>query len=462
MKSKTQRFQSCNVLEVSAAGRRLWHFSVGKDSLKPAGDLTLEAGKPLPKRTAGKDWQTLFQPRLDLGWLPAEHVFIRVVQLPAADPAELPGMVEFQLEKLSPLPITHIVWTVETMPHPDGRNQTALVVIAARDKVEAFLGEQAKDGYIVDGFDVPLLRELRLLKPEADGVWVLLDPQVTSTQALVGWHVGGVWQDVAMLQLPAGPAAAETLVRCLNQSAWSGELEGWLAGLPPVQLRAKPEDAAIVEEPLRAWSGQPVTTDARPDRSLIAAASARTRLAERSTALVPEEITSRQRAAFVDRIWMRGIGGVFVAYVFLVFLYLIALNVRKYQLDEVKGDAVGLARQYTNSLQLKAQVAVLQDQIALKFAALDAWRAVVDELPESLTLSQLDFSNGQTVEVNGTVAVDNQAAVTDFNKKLKAVQVNGQPLFATVNVPEFPTRTAAGAVTTTWRFKAELKKAEVP
>lgn len=462
MKGRAASYQSCNVLEVTPEGRRLWQFAVGKDSLKPAGDLRVEPGKALPKKVVGKGWQTLIQPRLDLCWLPAEHAFIRAVQLPSAEAAELPGMVEFQLEKISPLPVTHIVWTAEGIPHPDGKSQTAIVTICARDRVETVLRDIAADGYVADGFDVPLLRELRGVKPEGDGVWVLVESQVTSAQALVGWFIGGVWRDVALFQLPAGALAAATLVRCLNQTAWAGELDGWLTALPQVQLRVRPEEAEAIATALQDWSGQPVRVEARADRSVLAAVSAQARLKANPTALVPAEVGSRQRAEFVDRIWMRGLGGVFVTYLFAVFVYLALLNWRKYQLDELKGNAVGLSRQYTNTMQLKAQVAVLQEQVGLKFAALDAWQAAVEELPATLTMTQLDFRKGQDLELSGTVPTENQSDVTAYSKKLQDAKANNQPLFAKVSVQRVDaTRPGAGGGAS-WTIKAELKKGETP
>ena len=461
MKSRSPSYQTCNVLEVTAEGRRLWQFSVGKDSLKPTGELKLEAGKPLPKQAVAKDWHTLVRPRLDLCWLPAEHAFIRAVQLPSGDPAELLGMVEFQLEKISPLPVTHIVWTAESIPHPNGAGQTALVTIAPRDRVETVLRDVAAGGYLADGFDVPLLRELRGVRPEGDGVWVFVESQVTSAQALVGWFVGGIWRDISLFQLPAGAALTTSLVSCLNQTAWAGELEGWLAQLPRVQLRVRPEDAEALTAALQDWSGQPVQSDARADRSVLAAASVRARLKSQPTALVPEETAARQRAAFVDRVWMRALGGVFVTYLFAVFVYLGALNWKKYQLDELKGNAVGLGRQYTNTLQLKAQVAVLQEQVGLKFAALDAWQAAVQELPSTMTLTQLDFRKGAQLDLSGTVPTENQSDVTAYSKKLQETKANEQPLFAKVSV-ERVDATRATTSGATWSIKAELRKVEAP
>ena len=462
MKQRAPKFQSCNVLDAASGVRRLWQFAVGKDSLRPTGDLQLQSGQTLPAKAVARGWQSLISPRLDLAWLPAENVFVRAIQLPSGDPAELPGMVEFQLEKISPLPVTHIVWTAEGVPHPGGAGQTALVTIAPRERVEAQLRELSAAGFTADGFDVALLRELRGARPDADGVWVFVDAQATTTSALVGWVVGGLWQDVSLFQLPAGAPAVTTLVACLNQVAWSGELDGWLTQLPPVQLRIRPEEAEAFVAALQEWSGQPVRADCRADRSVLAAVSARARLLANPTALVPEEVTAKERAAFVDRVWMRGLGGLFVTYLFAVFIYLGFLNWKKYQLDELKGNAVGLGRQYTNTIQLKEQVAVLQEQIGLKYAALDAWLAAVEALPSSMTLTQFDFRKGTTLDLTGSVPSENQADVTAYTKKLQEAKSNDQALFAKVAVVRVDATRAGVAGGAVWNVNAELRKVEAP
>ena len=42
-------------------------------------------------------------------------------------------MVELQLEKLSPMPVTQIVWSIQVLPHAEGNLQTVIVMIVARN-----------------------------------------------------------------------------------------------------------------------------------------------------------------------------------------------------------------------------------------------------------------------------------------------------------------------------------------
>src|SRR5437764_1365012 len=96
------RWHSCNVLQSAGSGRNLWQFSTGA-----GGKVTLQrqearvGSEPLPQKLVTKDWQTLFQPKLNVAWIPAEHVFLRGVQLPKADLPETLSTVHLQLEQLS-------------------------------------------------------------------------------------------------------------------------------------------------------------------------------------------------------------------------------------------------------------------------------------------------------------------------------------------------------------------------
>jgi hypothetical protein len=460
VKEATSRFQSCVVLAASPTGRRLWQFDIAKNRAKPTGDLQIDPGKPLPKRLRTRDWQALFQPCLRVAWMPTEGVFVRAVQLPSGDPAELQALVEFQLDRISPLPLNQITWTAFGVTHPDGRQQTALVIVASRNAVEEFLNRQSEDGFVVQQLDLPLVRAWKSLQPTGDGLWLLFETTGDRRHCLSGWFIGGIWRDVSLLAVGTGQGAGPALVSQLGQTAWAGEMEGWANGVPPVHVSADEALVSELEPALSAWSGQPVVRQVPASIPVLALSSAVTYLTPPPASLVPEDWTSLQREKSVDRLWLRGLGAIGVAYVVFLFLFLITLNVRKYQRDELRSTVGSMGLSYTNSLQLKAQVGVLQEQVALRFAALDAWRSAVELLPPSATLQQLDFQKGRTLSLRGTVSPDATADITKFNSELKKSQVAGQPLFANVKAAQFTTK--PGAPATDWSFDAELRRSETP
>src|SRR5215472_1289 len=118
------RWHSCNVLDVGADTRRLWQFDGQKFGLSR--EQMARNGEQLPPNLIAKSWGSLFQHKLNVAWLPPENVFLRVAQFPASSPEETRSMVELQLEKLSPIPLTQALWTMHVLPQsalrPQGEN----------------------------------------------------------------------------------------------------------------------------------------------------------------------------------------------------------------------------------------------------------------------------------------------------------------------------------------------------
>src|SRR5438132_3204596 len=159
------RWHSCNILHSAHDVRNLWQFSAGSNIALQRQIAALPT-EPLPPKVVAKYWQTLFQPKLNVAWLPADKVFLRVVQIPKSDPAEMQAMLELQLEKLSPLPVAQVVWGFELLPPApvadtmttlEGEMQTAIVIIVARAQVEEFLGQLETQEYLADRLELPLL-----------------------------------------------------------------------------------------------------------------------------------------------------------------------------------------------------------------------------------------------------------------------------------------------------------------
>lgn len=458
MKTNRSRVKSCQILLRNPNGRQVWMFAVGKDKLTFTSEVSAPVESQLPPVTRQRDWQALAQPRLNIACLPSGLVFVRVIQLPAGSSEEIPSMVEFELEKISPLPTAQVVWTFEVLERSPEGLSTVLVVVAARNAVEEFLGGLEASGFFAHCLDVPLVRELRSIQPSEDGIWIFVEDAETERTVLAAWRIGGNWREVTLLRLAEGDAGAEQLLQQLACGAWGGELAGWLQTVPPVHLRSSPEAAHLLTEPLARWQGQEVRVEPRLAPQVLAHAGASHHLDNSATSLVPPDITARHRNQLIDRLWIKGLGNVGITYLFFVFCYFAALHYRQYQWDENRAEAIALGKAYTNTLQLKERISVIQGQIDLRFAALNAWRAAVERLPESMTLSRLNFDKGRTLKLLGTVPPENVPDVTRFNSELKKVMIDGQPLFASVT----PANIRSQAGPSSWDFEAVLRRSENP
>ena len=243
------RWQSCNVLLAAPNSRQLWQFNATKFNLQR--EEKKAPGEMLSEKLVAKDWQSFFQPKLNIAWFPADKAFVRVVQLPKADAAETQSMVELQLEKLSPLPVTQIVWSYEVFPylkqdkigeelnpHANGELQTVIVIMAERDRVEAHLGQIENAGFIADRLELPLLDELRATKVKDNGAWVFPNVGGQEATCLIAWWCDGVLQNLSLVHLPADEKRGPVLQEQIAQTIWAGEIEGWLTSDPKLRLVA--------------------------------------------------------------------------------------------------------------------------------------------------------------------------------------------------------------------------------
>ena len=195
------RFHTCNVLHVGPDRRRLWQFDARNGGFAAQRDQAVEAGEALPYALVTKTWRSLWQPKLNVAWLPADSVFFRVAHLPQSSLEETRAMGELQLEKLSPIPVTQAVWSLLVLPAPASPKpaepgspaelQTVIVVLAERKSVEEFLGQLEGRGYLADRLEMPMLDQLQAIPLGEDGAWIYLAAAGGINSALVAWWGDG-------------------------------------------------------------------------------------------------------------------------------------------------------------------------------------------------------------------------------------------------------------------------------
>lgn len=453
------RWHTCNVLHVGPESRRLWRFSSSGDEARLEGQGTYPIGQPLPTGLVRKDWRALWQTKLNIACLPEEHVYLRVLQLPAENASEVLPMVELQLEKLSPIPVAQVVWSLEVVPGSAIGQITCVVIIAERKSVEEFLGVLEADGYIADRLELPLLHQMLATPSKGDGVWLHFSQGEQVTTVLASWRVGGLLKHVSLLRLPQHERITQVMTDQLSQHAWAGEAEGWFQPGCPWYLVADRKVAALWEHALREWAcGNLEVLDAPPFEQV--AASTATHASASNSSLLPPEHAIRYRQQFIDGLWMRGLFAIAGVYVVGVMIYFAALQVMEMKKNSMVKEVATLHGPYMDALQLKDRIRVLQEQVDLRFAALDCWKAVCDLLPSELVLTEMTFSRGVTLGLNGSVSSDDQAKVTEFNGALRRLQASGEPLFDKdhFDAPTFMPQAGGGY---RWTFKCDLKRGEV-
>jgi hypothetical protein len=480
------RWNSCNILQVAPDANRLWRFAARGMNFVLDREQKIPGGEPLPSRLVAKSWSSLWQPKLNVAWLPPESVYLRVIELPKTPFEETQAMVELQLEKISPLPVTQIVWTLHVLPEapvtgsaptkPAGETpalpdlQHVVVVIAGRAAVEEFLGKLEKDGYLADRLEAPMLDQLEAAPATADGAWIYAGARGKDA-ALVAWRSKGALRNLCLFVLPPEVGRAKSLKDQLAQLCWSGEMEGWLTEPPQWHLVADPVNAAEWEKLLREALDEPVRVVEPPLPAELAARTARRAAsapglprqsgATAGAALLPVEFSTRYRQQFVDRLWLRGLVATGILYAIGVVIYFCAARVLEYKTVAVEQQVVQLAGSYTNVLQLKARYAVLAERQQLKYAALDCWKIVAEQMPAGLTLQRSSFSDGQKLTLSGVCPPDQIGQISDQGKFYDAVRkakLDGQDVFEPAAVEPFIYSQSANQAN--WHFTLQLKHAE--
>lgn len=464
------RWQFCNVLQAAPTARQLWQFNASGNKFNLLREDTKPGSEPLPEKLVAKNWQSLFQPKLNIAWLPADKAFVRVVQLPKADAAEMQSMVELQLEKLSALPVAQIVWSYEVFPyikqdkigeelnpHANGELQTVIVIMAERDRVEAHLGQLEGQGFLADRLELPLLDELRATKVKLNGAWVF--PNVGGQQAIcmVAWWYDGVLQNLSLIHLPPDEKRGAALQEQIAQTVWAGEMEGWLTADPKLHLVAD-EATAQAWLPLFDLTQQVEVVPPVPAKELAAMTARRVAGGSTSTNLLPPDFTARYKQKFVDHLWMRTLGAIVVLYVIGVLFYLGGVQYTGYKLGSVQDELATLGPTYTNTVQIREKLKVLQDTLELQYAALESYLSVAKTLPPELTLNNINFERGRKVTFFGTAGSEDRGKVLEFNAALIDYEARGQRLFSKVNPPN--SQVQPGQATLNWNFSCDLKRTD--
>ncbi len=305
------------------------------------------------------------------------------------------------------------------------------------------------------------LDEIAAAKVTNNGAWIYPGLGGGPDTALVAWWYGGKLQTLNSLILPSTGERSDALKEQLSQMAWSGEMEGWLTSLPSWTLVADDESVAQWEAPLRRGLDAPIhlVKPVKPTE-LAALTAKRSAASDVKGNLIPAEFATRYRNQFVDRIWIRGALAVVALYLIGVAIYFGIVGFQDYRVGQVESKIAGLGEDYTNTIQLRERHAVLKTRKELKFAALDCWKVLSENQPESVTLETFGFSDGRKLVLNGTAPQEKNSDVLKMFADMRKATVNGQPMFDFTRGKEPELRLGPGGTIVNWNFTLELKRTE--
>jgi hypothetical protein len=194
-----------------------------------------------------------------------------------------------------------------------------------------------------------------------------------------------------------------------------------------------------------------------PEQQLAAMTARRAVQSDASNNLLPPEFATRYQQQFVDRLWGRGLLAAFGIYMVCLAIYFVALTVFSTLTANVEHQAAAISETYTNSIRMREMLKVLDQRDALKFAALDCWQAVAETMPTGLTLETLNFNDGRSLSLRGTVPTDQVTAVNDFYDSLRKWKKGKQAIFD-AGGGTIPNTSMKDPSTVSWSFELDLNQ----
>jgi hypothetical protein len=144
-----------------------------------------------------------------------------------------------------------------------------------------------------------------------------------------------------------------------------------------------------------------------------------------------------------------------------VVIYFCATTVLSYKTVALEQQAAQLGDSYTNVLQLKARYTVLAQRQQLKYAALDCWKIVAEQMPGGLTLQRSSFADGQKLTLSGICTQDQLGEISDqgrFYDAVRKAKLDGQDVFEPAAIEPFIWNGSGNNVS--WHFSLQLKHSE--
>jgi hypothetical protein len=435
LRRKTRLLNTCNVLDGTRGHQQFWRFAASGRGMKLVEVLdNPDPQAVVPGKFTRRDSSQMWDPHCQNdAWLPMEKVFFRVLRLPLCEPEELAGMVELQLEKISPLAVSQIVWTFETLPPPPGvtpDQQVVVVILAARTMVEDQLAELESIGYRPDRLEVPVLQQVLSARDESgsvDGAWIY--PRIINNRpvCLVAWWAGGELYNINVAHLSSHDQLNE-LTEHLTASAWAADLEGWAPAVWQWHLVADRELAEQWLPLLNEWAGRGLQHHDPPETAALAAACAHRAARPLEEAnLLPPEYRDRFHRDDVDRVWLNVAGWMVAAYAIFVGVYLFALGDLRAEQKKEGQSRRKLQREHKGMALEEERFLKKREYDELGKKALECLQAVALSLPADMQLLTMNFNDRketkQNLALSGSVPTDLDQLVGTFKDNMSGIQV---------------------------------------
>jgi Tfp pilus assembly protein PilN len=374
--------------------------------------------------------------------IPSSWVLLRIIELPEANPQELRGMVELQVDKFSPFPADEATFAYEILDKKDGRYRLLMGAIPTKtaDTLRACLNAASLPPKWID---INLLGWWRLLCDAgmAEGsqsrIFIILDDDACDMVVATGAIPVAV-RSLSGLDELTPDDVAEEVARETVYTMTSLDLER--SGEPLSAISVWHRGATTPESLLHRLREQfpnPVHATSLDTLPPLAEGILRRSLDRQGTMdLAPAswqlaESAHRARRRIIQisvslfGIWALGMATLFGG-----------LQYQKQRLGRLQTNLEALTPAAENARMVRERVRILHQYIERKYSALECFREIADLLPPGITLKSINYRKAKNLELTGEA--DAVTLIYDFKKELEKSQ-----LFVKTDLTRV-TRTAQG------------------
>jgi hypothetical protein len=389
--------------------------------------------------------------------LPSSQLLLRMLELPAVDPGELRGMVELQIDQISPFPSDQLTISYEVLHQTEDHSR--VLAVAARRKFVDRLGDLFKEQHVyIRSLDAEVLAWWSLLIahgqiPCQGRVVILLEEHTEFSMIIVDEGVPVHVRSLELFHDFSDENALREIAAEVRYALLSLETEYGARDCMSVEIWSEAEiPPALTNELGGICSGHVNCRDLSTLPPLTEGLALRT--AERRlhhVELVPREWIELQRrkrllqVATVAGISLLGIWLAVIAVAGAVFSF------RQASLNRVRREAAQYEAPARAAQAAREEMVSLETYADRSRSALECLREITETLPDGIEIGSFTYKKGDSVRLRGTS--DRADVIYDYFQKLGA-----SDLFTGVKDQPVSTRTVKGERISTFSITAELPK----
>lgn len=367
-------------------------YAAGEDAARVDAELTARCGRLPGAITIG---------------LPSSRLLLRVVDLPSADPAELPGMVELQADKLSPFPSEETAVSYELLATRESASRV-LIVAAHRPMIERLRRAVEARGAAVRRVDAGILGWWRtlgdagkvrpvgrqaLIRITADEADIIVTESATPAAVRLLATRREVGPEEYAAEIAREAAYTLTSIEARYGTGAVTLVEVWHEGPAPDGLAEALREHCRTEIEMMPLDSLPIATEGLARR----AADARPGAVDLAP---PEWARTRRASSMRRRLWI-GLAAAAAVWLLGVGALLGALQYQRRETRELRTALEQVGKRADEVRAIQRRVREMEQYIERNKSALDALLEIVLVQPDDLVFTMVVYKKSREVILSG-------------------------------------------------------------